>query len=93
VNTEARVINAETTGFPDNHFDYVTMNIGAHVVPDSEAWLKGEFLSGTCQLGILTWGRDYPYRQTRRDHRLHHLARTQLRLGFRHASRIRVFRF
>lgn len=79
VNTEARVINAETTGFPDNHFDYVTMNIGAHVVPDSEAWLKGEFypaLPDPHHLPLLTRGRDYPHRQTRRDHGLHHLART-----------------
>ncbi|KAB5555035.1 S-adenosyl-L-methionine-dependent methyltransferase [Coniochaeta sp. 2T2.1] len=55
--TEARIVDAQKTGFPDNEFSHLTMNIGFHVVPDSEAALKESIriLKPGGTLGFTTW--------------------------------------
>ncbi|OIW28761.1 S-adenosyl-L-methionine-dependent methyltransferase [Coniochaeta ligniaria NRRL 30616] len=57
VNTDARVVDAQKTGFPDNEFTHLTMNIGFHVVPDSEAALRESIrvLKPGGTLGFTTW--------------------------------------
>ncbi|KAK4671539.1 hypothetical protein QC764_606750 [Podospora pseudoanserina] len=57
VNTEVERIDAQKTKLPSASFDYVTTNIGFHVVPDSEAALDEtiRILKPGGVLGFTTW--------------------------------------
>ncbi|KAK4448443.1 putative methylase [Podospora aff. communis PSN243] len=56
-NTEANVVDAQKTNLPSSSFSHVTMNIGFHVVPDSEAALDEtiRILSPGGTLAFTTW--------------------------------------
>ncbi|KAK0620148.1 S-adenosyl-L-methionine-dependent methyltransferase [Immersiella caudata] len=56
-NTEASTVDAQKTNLPSSSFSHVTMNIGFHVVPDSEAALDEtiRILSPGGTLAFTTW--------------------------------------
>ncbi|KAK3389605.1 S-adenosyl-L-methionine-dependent methyltransferase [Podospora didyma] len=57
VNTEAKVVDAQTNGLASGNFTHVTTNIGFHVVPDSKAALDETLrvLKPGGVLGFTTW--------------------------------------